>query len=65
MATSTSTSSSPPLPLLSPDDLAEHVQTCQVIFAMWGGEGELQIEPGAERAIEGVSDDATGVDGDD
>ncbi|CAO1616087.1 unnamed protein product [Sympodiomycopsis kandeliae] len=39
-------------PLLSPDNLAAHVQTCQVIFAMWGGEGELQIEGSSEKAIE-------------
>lgn len=42
-------------PLLSPEDLACHVQTCQVIFAMWSGADELIIDQEGQEAVEKVS----------
>lgn len=43
---------SPQAPLLSPEELAQHAQTCEVIFAMWGGQDELQIDEQNEKAVE-------------
>lgn len=49
-----STKSNSRHPLLSPEELAAHAQTCQVIFAMWAGQGELLIEAADDTAVQQV-----------
>ncbi|CAO1619683.1 unnamed protein product [Parajaminaea phylloscopi] len=41
-------------PLLPPEDLASHAQTCEVIFAMWGGQDELIIDGDNEKAVQNM-----------
>lgn len=45
----------PPSPLLSPEELAAHVDTCHQVFQIWSADGELIIAKEDEQAIQQVN----------
>lgn len=41
--------------LLSPEELAAHVDTCHQVFQIWSGDGELIIAKENEHAVQQVN----------